>query len=76
MAMESLGCNLEKVSFSIESLHAKVGRFMLRLKVVYYEPQNKEPQNIEVKNIVLFLLKTSAVRISLFDIRHFKTKTH
>ena len=33
-----------------------------------YEPQNKEPQNIEVKNIVSLLSKTSAVRNSLFDI--------
>ena len=32
------------------------------------EPQDKEPQNIEVKNIVLFLSKTSAVRNSSFDI--------
>ena len=32
------------------------------------EPQNKKPQNIEVKDIVLFLSKTSAVRNSLFDI--------
>ena len=40
---------------------------MLRLKVIYYEPQN-----IEVFNIVL---KTSAVRNSLFDIRYSKCKT-
>ncbi len=37
-------------------------------------PQNKEQQNIEVKNIVLFLSKTSAVRNSLFDIRYSKCK--
>jgi len=34
------------------------------------ELQNKELHNIEVKNPVLFLSKTSAVRYSLFDIRH------
>ena len=33
-----------------------------------YEQQNKKPQNIEVKNIVLFLSKTSAVRNSLLDL--------
>jgi hypothetical protein len=36
------------------------------------EPQNKEPQNIEVKNIFLFLSKTSAVQNSLFDIQNSK----
>jgi hypothetical protein len=38
------------------------------LKIQTAEPQNKKPQNIEVKNIVLFLSITSAVRHSLFDI--------
>ena len=38
------------------------------LGILTAEPQNKKPQNIEVKTIVLFLLKTSAVRNSLFDI--------
>jgi hypothetical protein len=33
-----------------------------------------EPQNTEVKNIVSFISKTSAVRNSLFDIRHSKHK--
>jgi len=41
----------------IKPLLAKAGRFSLRLKVICFEPLNKEPQNIEVKNIVLFLQK-------------------
>jgi len=34
---------------------------------------NKEPQNIEVGSLTFFY--TSAVRHSLFDIRHLKDKT-
>ena len=41
---------------------------ILKLKINYFEPQNKEPQNIEVKNF--FLKKISTVRNSLFDIRY------
>jgi len=39
-----------------------------------YEQQNRRTrnQNIEVKNIFLFLSKTSAVRNSLFDIQNIK----
>jgi hypothetical protein len=38
------------------------------------EPQKNKPQNIEVKNTMLILSKTSAVRNSLFDIRYSTTK--
>jgi hypothetical protein len=41
------------------------------------EPQNKEPQNIEVKNIYLFFSKTSAVSAEGgFDIRYSKYKSN
>ncbi len=50
-------------------LPAKAGRFLLRLKVIYFEPQN-----IEVKNIVLFLKKLLLFEIpySIFDIQNEK----
>ena len=56
--IETLRWPLKKgdaLKFLIKPLPAKAGRFLLRLKVIYFKPQNKEPQNIEVKNIVLFL---------------------
>jgi len=42
------------------------------LKVIYFEPLNKEPQNIEVKNIVLFLEKLLLFEIpySIFKMRN------
>ena len=62
------GCMMENIKK--KSPLAKAGIFLSRLKVICFELQN-----IKVKNIVLSILKTSAVRDSLFDIRCSKCKT-
>jgi hypothetical protein len=61
-------------SDNIKPLSATGGRSSLRLKVIYFEPQNKEPQNIEVKNMVLFFQKLLLFEIpcSIFDIQNAK----
>ena len=64
--LQKSGIRSPQIELSIKLSSAK------SLKILTAEPKNYEPQNIEVKKIVSFLSKTSAVRHSLFDIRYSK----
>jgi len=59
----------------IKPVPANPGRFSLRLKVIYFQPLNKEPQNLEVNDIVLCLQKLLLFEIPclIFDIQKCKT---
>ncbi len=63
---------LQELEGRRKPLPAEAGRFSLRLKAICFEPQNKEPQNIEVKGIFLFLQKRPLFEIpcSIFKMQN------